>query len=172
MESMEVWNVVEKKTQNLTLPDEMSEHNREVNSWVRQTWYRIVGSRDPLHLGKYGARFEAIKTWNGVVYYASKYLAKLPDGNFSPVEFTGRFWGVFQAAKWKTCIHKQDVPEVVFHMLKRVLRKKREHLIGHKKYMEKDEGITDIGIKSLTGFKLLVWAYQSMREYEGRLAPF
>jgi hypothetical protein len=88
------------------------------------------------------------------------------------VEYTGRFWGVFQPAKWKTCIHKQDVPEAVFYMLRRVLRKKRERLIGQKKYIDVAGGITDISIKSTTGFKLLVWAYREMREYEGRHAPF
>lgn len=147
----------------IPIPGCMNEHNQKVFEWISEAWYRIVGSGDPKHL-QAGTRVEPIQTWNGVVYYASKYLAKLPDGSFAPVDFTGRFWGVLGRKRWKTILHTQEVPEAVFHMLRRVLRKKREKVVGHKKYIEPDGGITDIGLKSDTGFKLLAWAYRSVRE--------
>jgi len=150
-----------------------SERNQEIYTWLSETWFRICKTGDPKHLNA-GTRIEPIQSWNGVVSYASKYLAKLPDGSFTPVAYTGRFWGRFQAAKWKTCVYEKSVSEAEFYMLRRVLRKKRERAIGKKKYMEPGEGITDISLKELTGCKLLVWAYQEaiQRGSENSHAPF
>lgn len=172
VEAMEVWdgNAMRKKI--IPVPSSMSEHNKKIFEWLSGTWFRVCGTGDPKHLAA-GTRIEPIQSWNGVVYYASKYLAKLPTGDFAPVEYTGRFWGVFQPGKWKTWIHKQSVPEAAFYLLRRVLRKKREKLIGGKKYIEPGCGITDISLKSDMGFKLLVWAYREMRENENlKHAPF
>ena len=60
--------------------------------WVAETWYRIVGSNDPRHL-RAGTRLEPMRSWDGVMSYASKYLGKetsMPDW-WEP----GRFWGKF-----------------------------------------------------------------------------
>lgn len=59
--------------------------------WLARAWFQVVDSGDPLHL-KAGTRVEFIRSWKGVMHYASKYVAKvvgLPDG-CDP----GRFWGV------------------------------------------------------------------------------
>jgi hypothetical protein len=171
LEAVEAWSQKEKKIRIFAAPG--SEHNKQIFDWFSQTWFEVCGTGDPKHLAA-GTKCEPIQSWNGVVHYASKYLAKLPDGNFAPVDFTGRFWGVFQAAKWKTCTYEKSVSEAEFHMLRRVLRKKRERAIGKKKYMEPGEGITDIGLSELTGCKLLVWVHQECRARgsENKHAPF
>lgn len=173
VESMQVWDSNRGKEVTWALPAMMSEHNRDIMNWMSETWYRICGSGDEKHL-RAGTRIEPIQTWNGVVNYASKYLAKLPDGNFAPVECTGRFWGVLQSEKWKTIMHRQDVPEAVFYMLRRVLRRKRERAIKGRVFLEPDQGITDVCLRSGMGFKLLVWAYREMMDRGGdnSRAPF
>jgi len=58
---------------------------------LSRTWYEVVNSRDERHL-KAGTRIEFIRSWRGVMHYASKYVGKvvaLPAG-----ADPGRFWGV------------------------------------------------------------------------------
>lgn len=65
------------------------------DSWVKKTWYRIVGSEDPRHLAA-GTREEKLKAGkDGMVGYVTKYAQKeeqktVPDA-FKNV---GRFWGI------------------------------------------------------------------------------
>lgn len=59
--------------------------------WAGKSWYQVVGSGDEKHL-RAGTRVEKIRSWRGVMSYASKYMAKveeLPEGWNKP----GRFWG-------------------------------------------------------------------------------
>jgi len=58
--------------------------------YIARIWYEIVGSGDEAHLAA-GTRVEAIRSRNGVLYYASKYCAKVSG---APLEETGRVWGV------------------------------------------------------------------------------
>lgn len=44
-------------------------------------------------------KVEAIRTRNGILSYAAKYLAKLPEGQMTLWEAPGRFWGIYQRAK-------------------------------------------------------------------------
>jgi hypothetical protein len=70
---------------------------QSVLSYVVHTWHRIAGAGQEdhrlFHMGLLaGSRpcVEKIKSFNGVIYYASKYLAKVQE-----VEgHTGRIWGV------------------------------------------------------------------------------
>lgn len=60
--------------------------------WVGRNWYEVVGSGDEKHL-RAGTRVEKVRSWQGVLAYAAKYLGKvldLPDNWDHP----GRFWGV------------------------------------------------------------------------------
>jgi len=61
--------------------------------WVARTWYEVVGSGDERHLMA-GTEVRRVKSWKGVMFYASKYLAKktLEQGVSNP----GRFWGVYR----------------------------------------------------------------------------
>jgi len=63
--------------------------------WISQAWYEVVGSGDLRHL-RAGTQVQELRSWHGVMSYASKYLGKvdyeLPkDGGWENV---GRFWGV------------------------------------------------------------------------------
>lgn len=53
-------------------------------------WYAVVGSGDSLHR-KAGTSSERVRTWNGVMSYVSKYVAKEQE---YPSEWSGRAWGV------------------------------------------------------------------------------
>lgn len=161
VEGIEVWSTTKNKVIVIPKPGAISPHNQAVFDWISSTWYRIVGSGDPKHLAV-GTRIEPIKSWHGVIYYASKYLAKLPEGSFVPVEYTGRFWGVVQGHKWKVSIFQKDVTDPMFYKIRRVLRKRHESLFRGKK-KRRTYGKTYSGmsayINSVDGFRLLTWSY-------------
>jgi hypothetical protein len=56
--------------------------------WVSSNWFHTVGSNDQKHLLA-GTRVEKIRSYKGVMAYASKYMTK--EENKAGV---GRFWGV------------------------------------------------------------------------------
>ncbi len=58
--------------------------------WVSLTWTEVVGSGDPRHL-RAGTRVEEIRSREGVMFYASKYVCKLDTES---TEGCGRFWGI------------------------------------------------------------------------------
>lgn len=75
----------------------ISEHLRSFRAWVSESWYEVVGSEDIRHL-QAGTRVEHIRSGRGVMFYAGKYLAKLPE-RVSPdgpdwSAGVGRWWGV------------------------------------------------------------------------------
>jgi hypothetical protein len=60
-------------------------------NWLSSAWAGVVKSEDVRHV-KAGTKLEKLRSWRGVMAYASKYIAKvnveeLPEG-------VGRFWGV------------------------------------------------------------------------------
>ena len=61
--------------------------------WVSLTWAEVVGSGDPRHV-RAGTRVEAIRSREGVMFYASKYVCKLDT---EAAESAGRFWGIHNA---------------------------------------------------------------------------
>lgn len=61
--------------------------------WVARTWYEVVGSGDERHLMA-GTEVRRVKSWRGVMFYASKYLAKKTVEQ--DVSNPGRFWGVYR----------------------------------------------------------------------------
>jgi hypothetical protein len=60
----------------------------DLKEWISLAWYEVVGLNDERHF-KAGTRIENIRSLNGVMHYASKYLAK------SKTEGSGhlRYWG-------------------------------------------------------------------------------
>lgn len=62
------------------------------NQWLSRTWFRIVGSGDVRHL-QAGTQVKRVKSWRGVMSYASKYLAKKTIEGLALM--VGRYWGVF-----------------------------------------------------------------------------
>jgi len=57
---------------------------------ISKLWYEVVGSGDEKHL-KAGTQVQKIRSWRGVMSYASKYMGKLETGEQG---LSGRFWGV------------------------------------------------------------------------------
>lgn len=158
VEGKKVWDAARQKDR--IIPDPQSEHNREVMEWISKTWYRIVKSGDPRHLAA-GTRIEPIQTWEGMSYYASKYLAKLPDeGGFVPAKYegTGRFWGKIGKTRWKVTIFEKEVGEPLFFKVKRVLRKMMEKKTGKKRRSHRDYGMSTF-LDSIASFRLLTWAW-------------
>lgn len=168
VEGLQVWSMT--KLKSMVIADRSSPHNTEIFEWMSQTWFRIVGSGDRKHLAA-GTRCEPIQTWNGVRFYASKYLAKLPDGNFVPVGYagTGRFWGVIGKDRWKCTFFEKDLPEPVFYRLRRVIRKllqakmKRLGKTRWKNWRTRTspKGLSAF-IDSVTSLRLLAWSWECL----------
>jgi hypothetical protein len=62
----------------------------KLKDWFALAWYEVVGSGDEKHL-RAGTRVEKVRSWRGVMSYASKYLAKLDNSQYENV---GRWWGI------------------------------------------------------------------------------
>jgi hypothetical protein len=154
------------------IPGDEDHRNQQVFEWMSNTWFRVVKSGDPKHLLA-GTRCEQVMTWGGVVHYASKYLAKLPDGEFCPVDFTGRFWGVIQESLWKrNAIFEQEISEATFYRMRRIITQYLQRLTNSKRPIKEHQGIT-VFLDSLQSFKLLTWAWGESREgKESRRCPF
>ena len=76
---------------------------------IQEMWGEIIGHERPF------TRIEAVKSWNGIMNYCSKYIAKkqasAPEGNdgfihLSYLHGIGRSWGVFQAANLPYAVRK------------------------------------------------------------------
>lgn len=93
--------------------------------WLSRTWYRIVGSEDEKHL-KAGTQVDRIRSWQGVISYAAKYLGKeldwLPE---SWRQGVGRWWGMVNkgAAEAHRIRRRVRVNLWAMHRMRRVLRK-------------------------------------------------
>jgi hypothetical protein len=63
--------------------------------WVAQAWYEVAHNGDK-HLGSAGTRTESVRSARGVMFYAGKYLAKLPEGASAEdwAAGVGRWWGM------------------------------------------------------------------------------
>lgn len=77
----------------LWLPDGWT--MKEFQAWCSKSWWEVVGSGSEDHLSA-GTSCEPLRSWRGVMYYASKYISKvdesvLPSG-------VGRMWGVINKA--------------------------------------------------------------------------
>ncbi|MFZ2447754.1 MAG: hypothetical protein WAW37_15465 [Syntrophobacteraceae bacterium] len=158
-----------RKVKYVAVSGKKSSKNKEIFDWISGTWYRVVGSGDKRHL-EAGTKIEPIETWRGVVHYVSKYLAKLPDGNFVPVDYTGRFWGVIQKDRWKIVIHEDVLPEAAWFRVRRVLEKRRRsHGAKKRKLWESTPLSTYMDGKDSD--RLIKWALESLDD-PGRRAPF
>lgn len=62
-------------------------------AWVSATWYEVVASGDERHL-RAGTRVELVRSWGGVVFYASKYMSKPVVVGDDAWGRAGRFWGI------------------------------------------------------------------------------
>lgn len=73
------------------------EVTEDMEDWVRETWYDVVGSGDTKHQ-RHGTDLRQVDSWKGVAVYLSKYIAKVADENGEVHEPIGRWWGVESGA--------------------------------------------------------------------------
>lgn len=90
------------------------------HEWVATSWYEVVGSGDCKHLLA-GTETRAIRSWNGVLFYAAKYLAKAPDK--APRTVAGRYWGVHNRAALPVHLCTVALDEADFWAARRVVYK-------------------------------------------------
>ena len=64
----------------------------ELRNWIPQNWYEVVGSGDEKHL-RAGTRVERVRSVRGVMWYASKYMAKVEKEDLGDLPNIGRLWG-------------------------------------------------------------------------------
>lgn len=86
--------------------------------WLSRSWYEVVGSGDRRHLMA-GTRVERIRSWKGVMFYGSKYLAKKTQENVPA--FPGRFWGVSNKAYLPIGFLLVAMEFPAFYRLRRIL---------------------------------------------------
>lgn len=97
---------------------------KEFREWNDVAWAEVVKSVNPHHQQR-GCRVEKMNTWNGVKFYASKYLCK---DQLQPEEETGRIWGIAfrQAMAAVVDVRAEVVQAEVGKRVRRVLRKLQE----------------------------------------------
>jgi hypothetical protein len=90
---------------------------------VAKAWHRVTGSPDAKHL-QAGTRIERIRTWNGVIFYASKYLGKLGDvpAGVEP----GRLWGVVNRQALHRRLLVQPLAWETWYAMRRVMWRREE----------------------------------------------
>jgi len=71
-----------------------------LRQWVSQRWFDIVGSGDERHR-RAGTQVDKAKSINGAMSYLTKYISK--DDQTRPGNFTGRYWGRFNAQALPVC---------------------------------------------------------------------
>ena len=107
------------------------------DEWKR-VWFNIVGSGDPNHLkvgtwvgfnSNQGKRKTNFTDWKEVSGYVSKYLGKTHEGFKdhlgNPINFTGRYWGIYNRKMYNSFVDEQelDLDFEKFHQLKEELVK-------------------------------------------------
>lgn len=113
------------------VPAGYSQSRMSLQDWAALAWYHVVESGDLNHFSA-GVRVEKVRTWGGVVSYASKYMAK-PYAEFLSALSFGRSWGVSNRAciPWAKMI-ELELPEDIGVRLRRVARRYLEHVCGRK----------------------------------------
>ena len=91
-----------------------------LKAWLSWNWFEVVGSGDPRHL-RAGTRVEEIRSREGVMFYASKYVCKLDTES---AEGCGRFWGIHNSGEipWAE-VERVPVDEKQALRLKRIARR-------------------------------------------------
>lgn len=91
-----------------------------LRKWVSRAWFEVVGSGDERHL-KAGTNVQRVRSWRGVMFYASKYMGKEVEvADDEP----GRFWGMLnaKALPWSVMV-RVVLDWAVFYKVRRVLSK-------------------------------------------------
>lgn len=92
--------------------------------WCSRAWYQSNQSDDIKNL-RAGTEASFIKSWKGVLYYTSKYIAKCNaehDGD-KMADTPGRFWGVVNRFQFPIYPVEIGIDRQLFVRLNRVIRK-------------------------------------------------
>ncbi len=103
------------------------------------TWWADITDGDPASC----SRVERVRSWRGVMSYASKYLAKLDgdDRQFlsgaggKSLSEVGRLWGVINAEALPTDVREWALAIGQFHKLRRILNRHKRSILrraGHR----------------------------------------
>ena len=95
--------------------------------WNDAAWADVVKSDNPAH-ASVGCKVEPMRTWNGVAWYAGKYLSKNSE---TDIKETGRIWGVHNRALLAKTIDEEVVAPEVGKRVRRTLRKLQERKKTH-----------------------------------------
>lgn len=71
-----------------------------LRAWIKHAWYEVVGSGDLRH-ERAGTDVQIIRSWSGVMFYASKYMGK-------PVDLENDAWG--NPGRWWGVVGKENIP--------------------------------------------------------------
>lgn len=125
--------------------------------WVAQAWFEAVGSGRVEHLMA-GTQCDGLKCWNGVMYYTSKYLAKvatvppLLSGLWSR---PGRWWG--KGGTFAINASTEALTPHQFYALRRVMVRWVSRQMGCKRHAWGRNGATAL-MESSTQERLKRWA--------------
>jgi hypothetical protein len=125
--------------------------------WVANAWYEVVGSGRSEHLYA-GTQCDEIRSWRGVLFYASKYLGKVVVGDGLPAfwETAGRWWGVRGKLPIQEIVEELSRQEG--EKFRRVVRKLIKRRCGYRiKQWGTSAGIACF-MSDVDACRLLVWA--------------
>lgn len=89
--------------------------------WLSQNWFQVVGSGDDRHL-RAGTQVAQVKSWKGVMSYASKYIGKISAEVADLFGSVGRWWGVYGREFLPIQLVKMGITSRQFFNLRRILR--------------------------------------------------
>ena len=130
-------------------------HEDIPRQWVSQAWFQVVGSGRAEHL-RAGTRVEVIRSWRGVMSYASKrYMGKLVDRVPSWWKRPGRFWGVVGELpiQWR----EGRTSELAHRSMARVCRRYLARKLGRGIKVFPGAGLT-LRLPYAAALRLLAWA--------------
>lgn len=88
--------------------------------WLSQSWADVVDSGDPAHL-RAGTQIKAVRSWNGVAFYAAKYIGKRET--LTDDASTGRCWGIINRAALPVEVNTVPLLFAEFYVLRRLMRR-------------------------------------------------
>jgi hypothetical protein len=130
--------------------------------WCARSWYEVVESGDERHLLA-GTEVKRIRSWRGVMSYASKYLAKKTSENLP--EMVGRFWGVHRRDRLPVDLLTLPMDFQQFFVLKRMLVRWGN---GSKNAMARSDGKSHTKYKHRVGGE---WSGLRLYADSARLLP-
>jgi len=144
----------------IAIPGSRSRKNRKVFEWLSETWFRVVGSGDDRHR-QAGTRIEPVMSANGVMAYASKYLAKPTEEQAEIFQGgTGRHWGRIGLDRWQVEEYFLDLTGPEALLVRRVFRKYIESKTGKKQRFAGQMNSCFCFISEQTALKVKTWAWE------------